>query len=228
MRHDRPPPQRGRRSRRLVFVTPIAVATGVIFVSTVVLSAGGGRSDPLPAPAPAPASPPPQETTGPIWVPTPRRIDRAEQERQRVRIPAIATDSDAGLVTGRAGLPDLDGIFVVGGTRVRLEGLLLPDRGKVCVATSGARWACGLRAHGLLGVLVSGQQVACRPTDPLAVTEPIRGMSDCRARGRSVAERLVGEGWVDVEAERIAPALVALHARAVAEKRGLWAVAPPP
>jgi endonuclease YncB( thermonuclease family) len=156
-------------------------------------------------------------------VPTPVRIDRTREERHRIADP----DDGRPRIEGRGGVPSTDGSFTVGAIRGRFAALVLPDRQKLCTGASGARWACGLRAHAALSGLVTGRDLACRPMEDSAAGS-VRDLADCRNRGRSLVETMVGEGWAEVDPRRAEPALVRLGTRAMEAGRGLWSAEPPP
>ncbi|TBW41034.1 thermonuclease family protein [Siculibacillus lacustris] len=228
------PPRAVPRRRRRSIVAPLAWSAGFGAVSLLFVSAsqvaGGpsvrsasppsGETAPPPRPGPTPAP-----SAQPVWVPTPMRIDRKTEERQRI---APSDDTTAPRLSGRAGLPADDGAFPFAGGRARIDGLAPPERRRLCTGESGARWACGLRAHTMLVAMINGQDLVCRPKSENADTAAVQVMSDCRSRGRSIAETLVGEGWVDLDPGFADPALLRLHATAVERGRGLWAKEPPP
>jgi hypothetical protein len=223
METARSPIDRRRRRRRLH--APAATA-GVAILAGLVLSVGlspAGSPEPTPPTSPRPVEPQRRPSAEPIWVPTPVKIDRAREQRHRI----VDPEDGQPRIEGRGGVPAPDGSFAVGAVRGRLPALILPDRQKLCTGTTGARWACGIRAHATLSGFVTGQDLACRPINETAVAGMVRDLADCRSRGRSLIETMVGNGWAEVDPRLAEPAIVRLGARAIEAKRGLWSDEPP-
>lgn len=128
----------------------------------------------------------------PIWVPVPKKIDRAEQaarpdrpqpedkDRFDLAIPSTVQISPAGEMQ-------------VGGMRYRLAGLDTIPSDRICTATTGARWTCGRRANLFIAAQVRGRQLKCRvEADGGASTAtPI----DCLLAGRPVSVVVAEAGW---------------------------------
>ena len=175
-------------------------------------------------PATAESDPPPRRRdTPPIWTTTPTRIDPTRDLRQRIEPSPVARLEPRALVRGaRVGEP---GVLLLDGRRHRLFGLAPLDPTRLCGEPTGRRWACGLRARGALVVLVGGRTLRCRPVE--AATEP--PVIDCLWQEHSLSERLIADGWADLDDDgRADPTLAAALAEARRHARGLWSTSGPP
>lgn len=171
--------------------------------------------------SPAPAAPTQHSSPPPIWVPNVVRIDRKAETRERI-VDEAETRRRFHVVTPLA-LAE-DGSFATTTERIRLAGIRLPDRKKMCETTDGRRWPCGVRSHANFVATMAGKRIDCRPrtAEP---TQPL--LVDCRLDGRPIAEGLVAAGWADIDEATADAALKRVKARAVEEKRGLWSTSLP-
>ena len=175
----------------------------------------------LPAAAEAPAAP--RRDTPPIWTTTPTRIDPAHDLRQRIEPVPVARPDPRALVRGaRVAEP---GVLLLDGRRHRLFGLAPIDPARLCGEPTGRRWTCGLRARGALVLLVGGRTLRCLTIEPAAEPPVI----DCLWQERSLSERLVADGWAELDdAGRADPILAAALSEAQKRTRGLWSSSGPP
>jgi endonuclease YncB( thermonuclease family) len=177
----------------------------------------------LPPTALLAAEPPPRAPSAPIWTTTPTRIDRSQETRQRIA-PAPAADPLPRFVVRGARLADA-GALLIDGRRHRLHGIVALPPEHLCTDPDGRRWACGLRARGALAVLASGHALLCHRFEETRGEDPV---VDCLWQERSLSERLVADGWADLDADgRATPALAAALDEARRGRRGIWAAAAP-
>lgn len=178
----------------------------------------------LPPSALLAAEPPtPRAPSAPIWTTTPTRIDRSQETRERIA-PAPAADPLPRFVVRSARLADA-GALLIDGRRHRLFGIAAVEPGRVCTDADGWRWACGLRARGALAVLASGHTLLCHRFEETRGEDPV---VDCLWQERSLSERLVADGWADLDADgRATPALAAALEEARRGRRGIWSTAAP-
>lgn len=158
---------------------------------------------------------------GPIWTSRPVRIDRGRETRER--LPAIETKKVLRLRVAAFPRVGLDGSFLAGGRRWRIAHVVLPETSQVCRLDDGRRWACGARAVARFSGLLAGARLVCDPP----ITEDAVPALTCRLADRSVAERLIGEGWAEPD-ETAPDDLAAVAAEARADGRGLHAHDAPP
>lgn len=165
----------------------------------------------------AAAQSPPRETAPPIWTNVPTRIDRSQETRERIEPPPPPPRRV--VLAEPARVIDSATLIVDGRTR-RLRGLLAVPRDRLCVDRDGRRWTCGMHARGALVQAIEGRAVLCRPAPADALDPPL----DCDVADRSLSERLLAEGWADLDDEgRGDPALAAARASAERDGRGVWA-----
>lgn len=115
-----------------------------------------------------------------------------------------------------------DGLLRSGDVKIRLLGILLPDRRKICRSDSGTRWACGLSAIGALRGHVQRRSIACRVVDQRQ--DHLIGV--CRVGNSDISLKLIEEGWAEIPpgvTEKIY-----LDAAKLAKSRnvGLWSDGP--
>jgi len=193
-------------------VTPVAAFVVCGLALTMASGARAQGSEPPPAPRDA-------RPAGPVWVPDVVRIDRGQEQRPRV-------EEDTSGRRRFVAVPPLsiaeDGSFFADGGRIRIAGIRLPERGRICRGEDGRRWTCGVRAHAAFAALIARQRLDCRPVADAA------SLYDCRAENRSIAEGLIAAGWGEIDPATASPRLVALGRRARTEKVGLWSPDPPP
>jgi endonuclease YncB( thermonuclease family) len=119
--------------------------------------------------------------------------------------------------TGEARVIDGD-TLVVGGAKVRLEGIDAPEIGQTCGRSSLGEWGCGAAATTALERLVEGQSVACdsRGTDRYG-----RMLGVCWAGRIELNDEMVrrGHAWAFV---RYSQSYVEAEGEARALKLGVW------
>ena len=166
----------------------------------------------------------PTDEPAPIWVPVPTRIDRDKETRERID-PAPSTDVVPRILVRNA-RGDGPAALRIDGRRHRLFGLAEIDPGRICTATDGRRWACGLRARAVLSTLVGGRALLCRGIETGDAVDPV---IDCLTRDRSLSEWMVAEGWAELDAAGATdPVLAAARAAAERDGLGLWSRRGPP
>jgi endonuclease YncB( thermonuclease family) len=118
-----------------------------------------------------------------------------------------------------------DGKIRSGSVAIRLYGAVLPERNKLCVAPSGARWACGVSAIGALRNLIQSRSIDCVLQGDTAGEDEIVGL--CRIGRTEISLRLLEQGWAmpDQMAGEKAYADAAEFGRQ--KGLGLWADGPP-
>ncbi|WP_299651142.1 thermonuclease family protein [uncultured Jannaschia sp.] len=136
---------------------------------------------------------------------------------------------------GRATVTDGDTI-VIGGTRIRLEGLDAPESGQSCHDAGGRSYPCGGRAANALDALIARRTVSCRSegTDRYDrmlgtcwVAAELPGNTGASggvpAAGGigSLNERMVAAGWA-LAYRRYSTAYVGVERRAQTDGRGIW------
>lgn len=183
-----------------------------LFLALLVMASTAPASAAIIAEAPNPP---------PIWLPIPIRIDPTRETRPRVDSPPPVVDRRLFVKIGPKTRIDGTG-FRVDGRTFRLAGVKLVERKRICMRPNGARWACGLRAMTSFAAMIRGRLVVCWPARADATT-PESGALDaiCEIDGRSLAERLVAEGWaepIDPADPRLNPALQAARDAG----RGIW------
>ncbi len=144
--------------------------------------------------------------------------------------PAVRAD-----VIGRATVTDGDTI-VIGGTRIRLDGLDAPERRQACLDANERSYPCGGQAANALDTLIARRTVACRSegTDRydrmlgtcwVAAELPkgtgTRGTVPATRNDDSLNERMVAAGWA-LAYRRYSTAYVSTERRAQADGRGIW------
>jgi len=113
------------------------------------------------------------------------------------------------------------------GGALKLYGISLPPRQKVCVTASGTRWACGLRAYIALRNLFAQRSLSCQPKDddkPAAAKMP--RLVVCKIDDADVALSLLQDGLADLAAGVSDQAYIAAESLAKSKKIGLWADGP--
>lgn len=111
-----------------------------------------------------------------------------------------------------------DGTFVSEGVHMRLFGIALPERSRICRNRDGARTVCGQRAFLTLRALLAGRLLACDYKDEGQPRQVL-----CLIDDKDAGLTLIEQGWADV-----APAVddrAYLAARDAARVRGIgiWA-----
>ncbi|MDR3376032.1 MAG: thermonuclease family protein [Ancalomicrobiaceae bacterium] len=172
-----------------------------------------GAPQPLFAAGPSPG-PLPQ---APVWTLEPTHIDRQNDHRERIEIVGSPQDRLT-LMADRPIRLRPDGSFSADGLFIRIYGIELPPRNRICELPSGGRWACGMRATAVFISKIGGKALVCR-------SHSARGadimLADCASRGKDLARQMVGEGWATADALADAE-LKAIEADARAKGLGLW------
>ena len=122
------------------------------------------------------------------------------------------------MLTGRADAIDGD-TLLVGGIRVRLEGIDAPEAEQTCTDAQGRTWNCGSEAQRFLAGLVATELVHCEERG-LDTYKRLLGV--CRAGAIEVNAELVRRGlaWAFT---RYSQSYVAHEAEARRVKAGIWA-----
>ena len=199
-------PMTSTAARRPSHPTP----TAPLALLVAVLALPAGATEPSPRPRP-PAAPP-------IWTTVPTRIDPGAETRERLAPAPSALPVPGFRVTGARAADG--GSLIVDGRRHRLYCLSAVEPRRLCTTADGARWVCGRRAQAALSALVAGRSLHCRHTADPAAAVPVL---DCLLDDRSISERLVAEGWAELDADGAAtPALAAALDTARRTGRGIW------
>jgi endonuclease YncB( thermonuclease family) len=150
---------------------------------------------------------------GGLWLSAPERL------RPATVGPFGAAADGAGsiAVAGRGHAIDGD-TLVIGGVRVRLEGIDAPETGQTCGGRELSSWACGTAALEALAGLVAGQRVSCTGSGYDVYG---RLLASCTAAGRELNAEMVRNGlaWAFV---RYSQRYAALEAEARSRLIGIW------
>ena len=154
---------------------------------------------------------------GGLWLSAsehPRALVRHLEADRNIRPIAIA---------GRGRAIDGDTI-VIGGARVRLEGIDAPEAGQTCAGGGVSSWACGTAASDALAQLLAGQHVTCTGS---GYDFYGRLLASCAVAGRELNAEMVRSGlaWAFV---RYSQRYAALEAEARSRRVGLWRGSPEP
>jgi len=122
---------------------------------------------------------------------------------------------------------DNNGQLHAEGVILKLDGILLPPRKKVCVTANGRHWACGQRAYLRLRNLVERRSIACqiKDVDKRGGTNNPR-LAVCKVEGADVAISLLQDGLADLADGAIDKTYIAAASLAKTKKTGLWADVP--
>jgi endonuclease YncB( thermonuclease family) len=120
-------------------------------------------------------------------------------------------------IAGVAEVIDGDTI-VIGGTRIRLEGIDAPEAGQTCRRKWFGSWPCGAAATDALQALLAGKTVTC---EPRGLDKYGRTLAACFADGRDVNAAMVRQGlaWAFV---KYSATYVKEEAEARAQGLGIW------
>ena len=120
-------------------------------------------------------------------------------------------------ITGFARVVDGDTI-VIGGVRIRLEGIDAPETSQTCSKRTGEAWACGRQATGELVRMIGDRPVIC---EDRGLDKYRRVLAVCRAGDLELNAEMVRRGyaWAFV---RYSQAYVAVEAEARAAGAGIW------
>ena len=131
---------------------------------------------------------------------------------------AVASSVPRATITGPARVVDGDTI-VVGGVRIRLEGIDAPETSQTCTTVSGEAWPCGRKATTELAHMIGHGLVTC---EDRGLDKYRRILGVCRAGAVDLNAEMVRRGyaWAFV---RYSQAYVAIEAEARTAKAGIWA-----
>jgi endonuclease YncB( thermonuclease family) len=129
-----------------------------------------------------------------------------------------------------AGLPKFadvqvlqDGALRSDGKTIRLYGIKLPERKKLCMSLFVARWPCGVTAYVALRNLVQSHSIAC---NILNETEK-NIVAQCKVDQTDIALWLLQEGWAELAAGVTEQRYADAAALAKTKSTGLWGNGPP-
>lgn len=108
--------------------------------------------------------------------------------------------------------------LLVGGVRVRLEGIDAPEIDQLCTDARGVRWSCGVEAHRQLARLVVRSTIHC---EERGLDKYHRLLGICRVGGTDINAELVRRGlaWAFVRYSRTYVDVEAVARRA---RVGIW------
>lgn len=138
-------------------------------------------------------------------------VDRSDARQSPVTPRGHAT------LTGLAHAIDGD-TLLVGGIRVRLEGIDTPEAQQTCTTAQGTAWECGVEAHKALARLVAHAPVSC---EERGLDKYKRLLGVCHAGNVELNAELVRQGLAFAFV-RYSQSYVGLEARARAAKIGIW------
>lgn len=159
----------------------------------------------------------------PVWTTEPIRIDPDVPRRER--LPPRAPIRDPRRMLRVDAFPQVaaDASFAAGGLRWRLAHVMLPPRDRLCHATDGRAWPCGVHAWARLQGALVNARLWCSP--PVADGGSFPAVA-CDLQGRPLAETLIDAGWLLPTADA-PPRLREIARRAETARRGLWATEVP-
>jgi endonuclease YncB( thermonuclease family) len=133
--------------------------------------------------------------------------------------PSLAQDAvnNAPALTGIARVIDGDTI-AIGKTRIRLEGVDVPETGQICLDAAGERWSCGIEARDRLAEHIKGRGLNCNGRGKDRYD---RTLAFCLAGSEDVNEWIVREGWGLAYVEYSSVYVAEMRA-ARNERKGLW------
>jgi endonuclease YncB( thermonuclease family) len=111
-----------------------------------------------------------------------------------------------------------DGLIQADLVPLRLYGIILPGRDRVCHTPDGGTWACGLRAYVTLYNLVTKGRIACEFRGTA-----VPAMAVCSIDGADIAEQLLKQGWAELAKGVTVKAYLQAVLSAKARKVGMWA-----
>ena len=101
---------------------------------------------------------------------------------------------------------------------IQLFGIEIPNRNRICLYASGARWACGLRAHAAVRNLVRGRSIKCAITVEMGNAL----IGQCKLGQSDISASLLEAGWVNLAPYVQDPRYVAAEATAKEKAAGIW------
>lgn len=106
----------------------------------------------------------------------------------------------------------------IGGTEVRLFGIVAPDLSQTCNAPGGHQWQCGRVSAAILLEAVKNQTLVC-----VGSTADAEGrlMATCRVQGEDLNQKMVRAGWA-LAYPRHSAKYADDEKRAAQGRKGLW------
>jgi endonuclease YncB( thermonuclease family) len=94
----------------------------------------------------------------------------------------------------RVGIPRrVDGdTLAIGATKIRLQGIDVPETDQVCLNASGQQWTCGIEARDRLAAHIAGREIRCVSIE---IDVYGRDLALCSAAGEDLNGWMVREGW---------------------------------
>jgi len=128
---------------------------------------------------------------------------------------ACVTDGNVIVINGRRSYTRC-----VGGTPVRLFGIVAPELDQLCPAPGGRQWTCGRAAAAMLLEAVKGKAVVCRGS-----SNDVDGrlMAVCYVDDVDINQKMVHDGWA-LAYPLHSDKYQADEATAAQSRRGLWQV----
>jgi endonuclease YncB( thermonuclease family) len=131
--------------------------------------------------------------------------------------------AERGVAFARVRVTDTGALRLSPDYLVTLQGIILPPRGKLCIAPSGARWTCGQRSHLFMRSIVENSELHCSFLDP-----PQNTRATCKIASEDVAVRMLSHGWAELSADESEKTYRAAQEEARKKKHGLWSSDVPP
>jgi endonuclease YncB( thermonuclease family) len=101
---------------------------------------------------------------------------------------------------------------------IQLQGITLPKRQRICVSSSGQRWACGVAAYVALRNLVQSRSIACN----LLIEGEKNSLGQCKIEQTDIATWLLQEGWAELAVGATEKVYVDAATSAKTRAVGLW------
>lgn len=108
----------------------------------------------------------------------------------------------------------------VGGTTVRLFGIVSPEIDQLCDAPGGRKWFCGRASAAILLEAVKGRILKCRGNSK---DKNKRLLAICFLEGKNLNELLVLNGWA-LAYKRHSEIYLKAESHAAERRKGLWQV----
>ena len=132
--------------------------------------------------------------------------------------PNYDSSARAQTLTGTVSVTDADTI-VIGGERIRLQGVDAPETDQICLDNRGTLWNCGIDARDRLMRHIGSRQTSCVTNGKDAFG---RWLATCATNGDNLSAWLVREG-LGLAFIRYSSAYVAEEAIARSAQKGMWA-----
>jgi endonuclease YncB( thermonuclease family) len=108
--------------------------------------------------------------------------------------------------------------FIIGDTRIRLEGIDAPETDQICLDASGARWTCGIEARNRLASHIAGRTITCVPR---GTDRDRRAIATCSLGAENLNQWIVENGWA-LAYVKYSSAYIPVQEIARNNQRGLW------